>query len=84
VVEKGFLGELATRTLLTVACDLAAPKKPNGYSPNLLIPVLLTDFLDKLVGNESWCDLHQEKFSEGLQGHIREFHALGCDEGSVT
>ncbi len=34
VVEKGLLGELAGRTLLTVARDLAAPKKPNGYSPN--------------------------------------------------
>ena len=62
VVEKGLPGELAGRTLLTVARDLAAPKKPNGYTPNLLIPVLLMDFLDKLFGNESWCDPHQDEF----------------------
>jgi hypothetical protein len=67
VVEKGLLGELAGRTLLTIARDLAAPKKHNGYSPNLLIPVLLVDFLDKLFGNESWCGPHRNDFRKAFE-----------------
>ena len=55
LVEKGFLGEFAGRILLTIARDLAAPKKSIGFGPDLLRPVLLMDFLDKLFGNKSWC-----------------------------
>jgi hypothetical protein len=31
LVEKGLLGELAARTLLTIARDFTAPKKDSGY-----------------------------------------------------
>jgi len=67
LVEKGRLGELAGRTLLTVARDLAAPKKTNGFSPDLLTPVLLMDFLDRLFGNTSWCDPHRKEFREAFE-----------------
>jgi hypothetical protein len=67
LVEKSLLGELACRTLLTVARDLAAPQKPNDYTPNLLTPVLLMDFLDKLFGNESWCGRHRKKFKKAFE-----------------
>ena len=55
LVEKGLLGELAGRILLTVARDLAAPRKSIGFGPDLLRPVLLMDFLDTLFGNKTWC-----------------------------
>jgi hypothetical protein len=73
VVEKGLLGELAGRILLTVARDLAAPKKPNGYSPNPLIPVLLMGFLDKLFGNESWCSPHRDDFQNAFKNTYVNF-----------
>ena len=67
MVEKGLLGELAGRTLLTIARDLAAPKMPNGYTPNVLTPALLMDFLDKLFGNKSWCGLHRDNFQKAFK-----------------
>ena len=73
LVEKGLLGELAGRILLTVARDLAASKKPNGYTPNLLTPVLLMDFLGKLFGDESWCGRHQDNFRKAFEGTYVNF-----------
>jgi hypothetical protein len=67
LVEKGPFGGLVGRTILIVARDLAAPKKANGYSPNLLTPVLLMDFLDKIFGNESWCGPHRDKFRTAFE-----------------
>ena len=52
LVEKGILGEIAGRILLTVARDLAAPRTGDG--PNLLQLVPLMNFLDKLFGNKTW------------------------------
>ncbi|SRR5258707_14173133 len=52
LVEKGLLGEIAGRILLTVARDLAAPSTNDG--PNLLQLVPLMNFLDKLFGNKTW------------------------------
>jgi len=73
LVEKGLLGELAGRTLLTVARDLAAPKKLNGYSPNLLTPVLIMGFLDKLFGNEVWYGSHRDNFRMAFEGTYVNF-----------
>jgi hypothetical protein len=50
LVEKGLLGELAAQTLLIIARDFATPDS------NLLNPILLLDFLDKLFGNKLWRD----------------------------
>jgi hypothetical protein len=55
LIEKGLMGELASRTLLLLARDMAAPTKPNGVGRDLLKPVLLMNFLDVLFGNETWC-----------------------------
>jgi hypothetical protein len=73
VVEKGLLGELAGRTLLTVARDLAAPKEANGFSPNLLTPVLVMDFLDELFGNTSWYGPHREELRKAFEGTYVNF-----------
>jgi len=61
LVEKGLLGEIAGRILLTVARDLAAPSTNDG--PNLLRPVLLMDFLDKLFGNKTWTMTCRDDFN---------------------
>jgi hypothetical protein len=66
LVDKGVLGELAARTLLTVARDLAAPKKSIASGQNLLEPVLLMGFLDKLFGNNTWCDTHRVDFDKAF------------------
>jgi hypothetical protein len=50
LVSKGLVGEVASRILLIVARDLAAPMTPNG--PDLSKPVLVMDFLDELFGNQ--------------------------------
>jgi hypothetical protein len=62
LVEKGLLGELGGRTLLLVARDLAAPITAKGFGRDLLKPVLLMDFLDKLFGDTMWCDPHRAEF----------------------
>jgi hypothetical protein len=64
LVEKGLLGEIAGRILLTVARDLAAPSTNGGR--NLLQPVLLMDFLDKLFGNKKWTKPCRDKFNEAF------------------
>ena len=53
LVEKGFVGELAARTLLIIAHDYTAPDLDPGR--NLLALVCLLDFLDQLFGNKLWC-----------------------------
>jgi hypothetical protein len=54
LVEKGLLGELASRILFIIARDFAAPYK-GGEGRNLLEPVLLLRLIDKLFGNTTWC-----------------------------
>ena len=61
LVEEGLLGELASRLLLLVARDMAAPTKPKAPGRDLLKPVLLMDFLDKLF-NGTWCRTHRDDF----------------------
>jgi len=62
LVEKGLLGELASRLLLLVAHDMAAPTKLNSFGRDLLKPILLMDFLDKLF-NRTWYDTHRDDFT---------------------
>ena len=64
LVEKGLLGEIAGRILLTVARDLAAPSTNDG--PNLLQPVLLMNFLDTLFGNNTWTTPCRGDFNEAF------------------
>ena len=66
LIEKGLLGELGGRLLLLVARDLVAPENEQK-SRDLLKPVLLMDFLDKLFGRDTWCDPHRDAFMEAFK-----------------
>jgi hypothetical protein len=52
LVEKGLLGELGARTLLLIARDAAAPVSEGVQ--NMLEPVKLVAFLEKLFGSTNW------------------------------
>jgi hypothetical protein len=55
LVEKGLSGEIASRILLIIAREFAAPYNANGKGRNLLEPVLVLHLLDKLFGKTTWC-----------------------------
>jgi hypothetical protein len=59
LVEKGIMGELAARTLLLVTRDFASPMQ-SGHR-DLLKPVRLLDFLDRLFGDK-WAGDERPKF----------------------
>ena len=59
IVEKGIMGELAARTLLLVARDFTVTMKDQNR--DLLKPVLLLHFLDKLLGKE-WAGKKRPEF----------------------
>jgi hypothetical protein len=71
LVEKGIIGELGARTLLLIARDFAAPKRPDG-GRHLLTPVRLLDFLDQLFGNSRWCG-HRKKFTKAFSDSYVNF-----------
>jgi hypothetical protein len=71
LVSKGLVGEVASRILLVVARDLAAPMTPNG--PDLLKPVLVMDFLDELFGNQQWCGPCRGDFDVAFSGTYVNF-----------
>ena len=73
LVEKGHLGELAARILLTVARDLAAPKKSFASDRDLLQPVPLMGFLDKLFGDNEWCITHRNDFDKSFKDTYTNF-----------
>ena len=73
LIEKGLMGELASRTLLLLARDMAAPTKPNGVGRDLLKPALLMSFLDVLFGNEIWCLSERNKFTETFESTYVDF-----------
>lgn len=66
LVEKGLIGELGARTLLLIARDFTAPKRPLDCIPDLLQPVLLLGFLDNLFGRTTWCGNDRPKFEHAL------------------
>jgi hypothetical protein len=59
IIEKGIMGELAARTLLLVARDFTATMKDQNR--DLLKPVLLLHFLDKLLSKE-WAGEKRPEF----------------------
>jgi len=67
LVDKGLLGELAARTLLTVARDLAAPQKSTSSGRDLREPIPLIGYLDKLFGNNTWCGTHRNDFNKAFE-----------------
>ena len=84
LVDKGLLGELAARILLTVARDLAAPKKLIGSGQDLLKPVLLMDFLDKLFGNNTWCSTNnRDDFNKAFKDTYINLYPLDRNQRST-
>jgi hypothetical protein len=63
LVDKGVLGELGARILLLTARDYAAPTKPFR---NLLEPVRLLVFIEKLFGTTEWGGSDQGKFDSAF------------------
>jgi hypothetical protein len=82
LVEKGLLGELAARTLLLITRDFASPLRTyeikKGVScmrktRDVLRPIRLLDFLDKLFGNRFWCRGDRERFEEAFHNTYVNF-----------
>jgi hypothetical protein len=71
LVEKGLIGELGARTLLLIARDFAAPKGQDG-GRDLLTPVHLLDFLDRLFGNDKWSS-HRQEFTQAFSDSYVNF-----------
>ena len=69
LVEKGLLGELASRTLFIIARDFAAPYNGVGEGRDLLDPVLLLCLIDKLFGNTTWCSPKERTSFEAAFGN---------------
>ncbi|KIM44537.1 hypothetical protein M413DRAFT_25012 [Hebeloma cylindrosporum] len=71
LVEKGLIGELASRILFIVARDRVAPLKRNR-TPDLLQPVLIIDFFDTLFGNKSWHSNEKHPNGDHLRNALEE------------
>lgn len=65
LVEKGIMGELAARTLLIITRDFTAPKM-HDEGRDLLQPIALLDFLDRLFGNDVWQSKNEPLFKEAF------------------
>jgi hypothetical protein len=73
LVDKGLLGELASRILLLTARDYASLDKqfPFGF----VKPVLLLSVLEKLFGTPKWGDSAQDKFDIAFKhAHVNFSH----------
>jgi hypothetical protein len=71
LVDKGLMGEFAARTLLLIARDFTAPEQDGGR--DLLRPVPLMNFLDRLFGNTPWCGSDRERFETAFAGMYINF-----------
>lgn len=65
LVDKGLLGELAGRILLLFARDMAAPTI-GRISKNLLVPISVMAFLDRLLGKEGWCQPYETEYTNAF------------------
>jgi hypothetical protein len=66
LVDKGLMGELAARMLLLLARDFATPRGTNGV-PDVLLPIPVMDFFDKLFGVKTWCGELREDFVQAFR-----------------
>ena len=72
LVEKGLVGELAARILLVVARDSAA-RLTTAETRNLLEPVPVLQFMDKLFGNKTWAKADRDKLENAFTGATLNF-----------
>jgi hypothetical protein len=79
LVDKGVLGELAARTLLLIARDLASTQDLSSTQEHweyILKPLPLSQLLKKLLGHEEWMGSNngdREKFTKAFQNAYVNF-----------